>query len=197
PERRAAGSRRKAISYFPIHLTGIQPPGDAERKRIAQPPGKDSLRNRSVYLMRVSAIHLSIVTLAAASVFSVGLLTAGGQAAGRGEAPAAGRGQAAGARGQTGPTIPRGADGKPDLSGIWQVLDNSLDGNIEPHVASYGVHGGQGAIVDPADGKIPYLPAALAKRQANFKNRAKDPTAYCFKPGVPRITYKPYPFQIK
>jgi hypothetical protein len=146
--------------------------------------------------MRVSAIHLSIVTLAAASVFSVGLLTAGGQAGGRGQAPAAGRGQAAGARGQTGPAIPRGADGKPDLSGIWQVLDNSLDGNIEPHVASYGVHGGQGAIVDPADGKIPYLPAALAKRQANYKNRAKDPTAYCFKPGVPRITYMPFPFQI-
>src|SRR5215831_1475352 len=92
--------------------------------------------------------------------------------------------------------IPRAADGKPDLSGIWQVLDNSLDGNIEPHAASYGVHGGQGAIVDPADGKIPYLPAALAKRQANYKNRAKDPTAYCFKPGVPRITYMPFPFQI-
>ena len=92
--------------------------------------------------------------------------------------------------------IPRAADGKPDLSGIWQVLDNSLDGNIEPHVASYGVHGGQGAIVDPPDGKIPYLPSALAKRQENYKNRAKDPVAYCFKPGVPRITYIPFPFQI-
>jgi hypothetical protein len=92
--------------------------------------------------------------------------------------------------------IPRTADGKPDLSGIWQVLDNSLDGNIEPHAASYGVHGGQGAIVDPPDGKIPYLPAALAKRQENYKNRAKDPVAYCFKPGVPRITYIPFPFQI-
>jgi hypothetical protein len=150
--------------------------------------------------MRVSGIFLSIVALVAASVFSVGVLTAGGQAAGRGQAPAAaaGRGQAPAGRGQApaAPAIPRAADGKPDLSGIWQVLDNSLDGNIEPHVASYGVHGGQGAIVDPADGKIPYLPAAVAKRQANYKNRAKDPTAYCFKPGVPRITYMPFPFQI-
>src|SRR5215831_13746395 len=104
----------------------------------------------------------SVVTLIAASVFSVAVLTAGGQAGGRGQAPAAGaRGQ--GARGQAaaGPAIPRMPDGKPDLSGIWQVLDNSLDANIEPHAASYGVRAGQGAIADPPDGKIPYLPAAL------------------------------------
>lgn len=151
--------------------------------------------------MRVSVIVLSVVTLIAASVFSVAVLTAGGQAAGRGQAPAAGaRGQGAGGRGQAAapaaPAIPRMPDGKPSLSGVWQVLDNSLDGNIEPHAASYGVHAGQGAIVDPQDGKIPYLPAAVAKRQANYKNRAKDPVAYCFKPGVPRITYLPFPFQI-
>src|SRR5215471_7645941 len=144
----------------------------------------------------MKTLSFSVVTLVAASVFSVAVLTAGGQAGGRGQAPAAGaRGQ--GASGQAaGPAIPRTADGKPDLSGIWQVLDNSLDGNIEPHSASYGVRAGQGAIVDPPDGKIPYLPAALAKREANYKNRAKDPVAYCFKPGVPRITYIPFPFEI-
>jgi len=148
--------------------------------------------------MKASAIVLSAVMLLAVSFFSASALTAPGQAGGRGQAPAAGRGQApAGARGQAAaPAIPRAADGKPDLSGIWQVLDNSLNGNIEPHVASYGVQGGQGAIVDPPDGLIPYLPAARAKRQENYKNRAKDPTAYCFKPGVPRITYMPFPFQI-
>jgi hypothetical protein len=132
--------------------------------------------------MKVSATALSI-GLIAASFCSVAILTAGGQAGARGQA-------------QAGPAIPRTVDGKPDLSGIWQVLDNSLDGNIEPHTASYGVRAGQGAIVDPPDGKIPYLPAALAKRQENYKNRAKDPVAYCFKPGVPRITYIPFPFQI-
>ena len=60
----------------------------------------------------------SVVTLVAASVFSVAVLTAGGQAGGRGQAPAAGtRGQ--GARGQAaGPAIPRTADGKPELNGI-------------------------------------------------------------------------------
>jgi hypothetical protein len=140
--------------------------------------------------MRVSIIILSVVTLIAALVLSVAVLSAGGQAGPRGQAPPP-RGQA-----PAGPAVPRTADGKPDLTGIWQVLDNSLDGNIEPHAASYGVRAGQGAIVDPPDGKIPYLAAALAKRQANYKNRAKDPVAYCFKPGVPRITYIPYPFQI-
>jgi hypothetical protein len=101
-----------------------------------------------------------------------------------------GRGQAAG------PAIPRTADGKPDFSGIWQVLDNSTNGNVEPHAASYGVRAGQGAIIDPPDGLIPYLPSALSKRMENFRNRKNDPVAYCWKPGVPRITYIPFPFQI-
>ena len=125
----------------------------------------------------------SIVVLSAAAFFLLGAVIVGGQGGGRGQAPA-------------GRAIPSAPDGKPDLSGIWQVLDNSLDGNIEPHAASYGVHGGQGGIVDPPDGKIPYLPSALARRQENYKNRARDPVAYCFKPGVPRITYIPFPFQI-
>ncbi|HEX4999688.1 MAG TPA: hypothetical protein VFY29_15800 [Terriglobia bacterium] len=95
-----------------------------------------------------------------------------------------------------GTAIPRSVDGKPDFSGIWQVLDNSIDANIEPHEASYGVRGGPGAIVDPTDGKLPYLPAALAKREENYKNRAMDPVSQCFSPGVPRLVYVPYPFQI-
>jgi len=118
-------------------------------------------------------------------VFSISLVIVGGQAGARGQAAA-----------PAATAIPRGADGKPDFSGIWQVLDNSTNGNVEPHAASYGVRAGQGAIVDPPNGMIPYKPEAQAKRQENFKNRAKDPVAYCFKPGVPRITYLPYPFQI-
>ena len=162
--------------------------------------------------MRVPVTVLSIVALTAAGVLSGALLSAGQAGGARGQAPAApaapargqapaaaapARGQAPAARGQAAaPAIPRTADGKPDFSGIWQVLDNSTNGNVEPHAASYGVRAGQGAIVDTPDGKIPYLPAALAKRQENFKNRAQDPVAYCWKPGVPRITYIPFPFQI-
>ena len=133
--------------------------------------------------MKVPVAVMSIIVVAALAAFS-------GQAQ-RGQTPA-GRGQAA----VPNNGVPRMPDGKPDLTGIWQVLDLSLDANIEPHAASWGVHAGQGAIIDPADGKIPYLPAALAKRQENYKNRAKDPVAHCYKPGVPRINYIPFPFQI-
>jgi hypothetical protein len=46
-------------------------------------------------------------------------------------------------------------------------------------------------------GRIPYLPAALAQKQKNFETRATaDPEVSCFLPGVPRITYLPFPFQI-
>src|SRR5438876_9659015 len=111
--------------------------------------------------MRVPGITLSIVILIGASVFSVSVLTAGGQA--RGQAPA-GRGQA-----PAGPAIPRTPDGKRGLSGIGQVLDNSLDRNIEPHAASYAVHAGPAATVDRPDGKIPNLPGPLPTRTANYK----------------------------
>jgi hypothetical protein len=41
------------------------------------------------------------------------------------------------------------------------------------------------------------MPAALAKKQENLKNRDRlDPINKCFLPGVPRITYLPHPFQI-
>jgi hypothetical protein len=59
------------------------------------------------------------------------------------------------------------------------------------------MQGGIGVIVDPADGKIPYRPEARAKQQDNFKNRATlDPMHKCYMPGVPRVTYLPFPFQI-
>ena len=133
-----------------------------------------------------------LLAFAAVLLLSVSLTSVVGQA------PAAGgQGGRGGGRGQAAaPAIPRMADGKPDLSGVWQVLDNSIDGNVEPHAASFGVRAGQGVIIDPPDGKIPYLPAALAKRQENYRNRAKDPVAQCFKPGIPRVTYVPFPFQI-
>jgi hypothetical protein len=47
------------------------------------------------------------------------------------------------------------------------------------------------------DGKIPYLPEALAKRDANRAAWPKaDPETSCYLPGIPRATYMPFPFQI-
>ena len=92
---------------------------------------------------------------------------------------------------------PRAHDGKADLQGIWQVFNTSIAAGIEPHSPAYGIQGGTGVIVDPADGKIPYLPAARAKQQENFKNRAKaDPLNKCYMPGAARVMYLPFPLQI-
>ena len=105
---------------------------------------------------------------------------------------------------QTGASdVPRTADGRPDLNGIWQVL-NSANWNLEPHAASQGAVETLGAIgaVAPGlgvveGGRIPYLPEAAAQRETNFANRRTgDPEARCFRPGLPRATYMPYPFRI-
>jgi hypothetical protein len=104
--------------------------------------------------------------------------------------------------GQTGYKAPRTADGKPNLSGIWQAM-NTAHWDIEAHSAAPGpmwelgaqfaIPGGAGVV----DGPIPYTPEALKKKQENFANRMKlDPEIKCFLPGVPRATYMPYPFQI-
>ncbi len=46
-------------------------------------------------------------------------------------------------------------------------------------------------------GTIPYQPWAAAKKRENFANRATaDPLAECYMPGVPRIMYMEFPFQI-
>ena len=89
--------------------------------------------------------------------------------------------------------IPRTRDGKPDLSGIWQAL-NTAAWNIEAHSAQKDVPAGAGVV---QGGPIPYQPWALAKRDENYRNRATaDPETNCYLPGVPRITYMPFPFQI-
>ena len=76
-------------------------------------------------------------------------------------------------------------DGKtPDFRGIWQVRGTAHQ-NVER------------LVVDPPDGKIPYKPEALARRQQNYRNRATaDPSLKCFQAGVPRATYVPMPLQI-
>jgi hypothetical protein len=45
--------------------------------------------------------------------------------------------------------------------------------------------------------EIPYQPWAAAKKAENFQNRQKaDPLGKCYMPGVPRIMYLDFPFQI-
>ena len=93
----------------------------------------------------------------------------------------------------SGQSMPRSADGKPDLSGIWQAV-NTANWDLLPHSAEPGVPAGLGVV----DGnQIPYTPAAAAKQRDNHTNRQTlDPEAKCWLPGVPRATYMGFPFQI-
>jgi hypothetical protein len=84
-------------------------------------------------------------------------------------------------RGPAGPAIPRLADGKPDLQGIWQS-DAKAAADVQPFVEG---------------GTIPYTPEAQAKKRENQRTRATaDPLESCFMPGVPRIMYLAHPYQI-
>jgi hypothetical protein len=97
---------------------------------------------------------------------------------------------------QSKPPVPRLSDGHPDLQGIWEAR-NTADAGLEAHSAAAGIRAGVGVIVDPPDGKIPYQPWAAAKQKENFAKRATlDPVNRCFLPGVPRIAYMHFPFQI-
>jgi hypothetical protein len=98
-------------------------------------------------------------------------------------------------------TPPRTRGGQADLQGIWQVV-NTAAWDIQDHAgqrfaglpARFSEPAGQGVVEGNA---IPYQTWALAKKQENYQNRASaDPEAQCYLPGVPRITYMPFPFQI-
>ena len=111
---------------------------------------------------------------------------------------------AAPAGGQSGAyRAPRTADGKPNLGGIWQAL-NEANWDIEGHGAAPGLVTALGAAAAVAPGPgvveggpIPYQPAAAAQKKQNSEKRLTlDPEIKCYLPGVPRANYMPYPFQI-
>jgi hypothetical protein len=100
---------------------------------------------------------------------------------------------------------PERVNGRPNLNGVWQAI-NAAHWNLEAHSAEglsnfwqlgaiAAVPAGQ-SVID-GDGKIPYLPEALAKREDNRAGWPKtDPEAKCYLPGIPRATYMPFPFRI-
>jgi hypothetical protein len=90
-------------------------------------------------------------------------------------------------------SLPRTADGKPNLQGIWQA-ESTAAADLQDHAASLNMLAGRSVV---AGGAIPYQPWAAKKRAENFQNRLKaDPLASCYMPGVPRIMYMDFPFQI-
>jgi hypothetical protein len=100
-------------------------------------------------------------------------------------------------------SVPRMADGKPNLTGVWQALgtahwdiqDHSPQAGLFHQLGAIGaIPGGRGIVVG---NEIPYQPWAAAKKKENFADRLTlDPEIKCYLPGVPRATYLPFPFQI-
>jgi hypothetical protein len=92
-----------------------------------------------------------------------------------------------------GRAIPRTADGKPNLQGIWKASSGAAVDLLD-HAATANAPAGKGAV---EGNSIPYQPWAAKKRVENFAARATaDPLANCYMPGVPRIMYLDYPFHI-
>ena len=113
--------------------------------------------------------------------------------------------------------IPLGPNGKPNLNGVWQVM-NRANFNLEAHSASAAMQLVEGPVVPlphpdilalgsvgsvPAGlsvvvgDTIPYKKNALKKRNQNREDWLnRDPEIKCYLPGVPRATYMPYAFQI-
>ncbi|HLK49278.1 MAG TPA: hypothetical protein VKT49_14145 [Bryobacteraceae bacterium] len=127
-------------------------------------------------MMRTAALALAVL-------LPVALLA---QGRGPGRAP-----------GKAGP-FTRLPDGKPNMQGYWETLNFFSAFDLEGHdKAEFGIPAGKGVVVDPADGKIPYQPWALAKRKDVLEHHLfDDPQAHCWLSGVPRQMYTPFGFQI-
>jgi hypothetical protein len=151
---------------------------------------------------------IAVTTAAVVGVFSLTIGPAAGQAPAIGQAPTPGQFPAYRA--------PRASDGKADLNGIWQALvtanidvqDHDAQPGPRPELmGAYGAWPAGQSVVE--GGELPYRPEALAKKKQNADNRmvvkiTSDPRRYdtgdpelkCYRPGLPRANYMPYPFQI-
>jgi len=108
---------------------------------------------------------------------------------------------------------PRTADGQPDVAGFWSNTISNHSNFTDPQAGPPGEPSKQAKlprdqrapsrVSDPADGQIPYLPAARALQEdfaRNFSNPVKpryvEPLARCAPAGVPK-SYMWHGFEIR
>ena len=76
---------------------------------------------------------------------------------------------------------PQRADGKPDLTGPWEVASPRWVNNLA---------------VDLKPGELPILPWAEAVTKEHMVNQGDEPDSNCRPGGVPKVDATPYPFKI-
>jgi hypothetical protein len=103
-------------------------------------------------------------------------------------------------RHEAGGPVQRAADGHPDMQGFWNAANNGgavfeLQNHLTGRPPFFGP--GKGAVVEPADGFIPYQGWAAAKAKDTFENHlAEEPELHCYESGVPKQMYVQFGMQI-
>ncbi len=103
-------------------------------------------------------------------------------------------------RHEAGGPVQRLADGHPDMQGFWNAANNGgavfeLQNHPTGRPPFFGP--GKGAIVEPADGFIPYQGWAAAKAKDTFEHHlAEEPELHCYESGVPKQMYVQFGMQI-
>ena len=94
--------------------------------------------------------------------------------------------------------VKRMADGTPDIQGMFMADAGGANYGLERRTGDALTPPARGVIVDPADGKLPMQPWAVAEvaSRALPERGYDDPTAHCFVAGVPRSMYVPSPMHI-
>lgn len=96
-------------------------------------------------------------------------------------------------------------DGQPDIEGYYQTVTGKGGAglNVETLIAPGGNRPSRGIVIDPPDGRIPYLPWARARRDEVLNSQLHptpaviDTRTHGWPDGVPRITfYWVNPFQV-
>ena len=104
--------------------------------------------------------------------------------------PVSAQGRGGGPPAPAGP-VPRTADGKPDLRGLWNGSGGRFTHTalIETHEGGFGILAGSSIIIDPSDGVIPYQPRALAERnrRRDDLNAYEDRASHCESYGMARL----------
>jgi hypothetical protein len=93
--------------------------------------------------------------------------------------------------------IRRGADGKPDIAGWYELDAGGGNYGLEARPQNFLMPPSRGLVIDP-EGVLPYQEWARQERRAREEPHRgyDDPTAHCFVAGIPRSHYVPQPVHI-